>query len=144
MPSLVASSFHVVHRVYGQSTPSFSRNRSIPSGVRRPNSLGATVSTLIGAPFTALANGAKSFYNPTISASPVRPILCSLAIVGGLVLLGASALAAGAGAAEGGAFTATAAADGTRVTVTIRNAPLTDSPVDGGGPSAQSRLDSSG
>src|SRR5260370_8434678 len=123
MPSLVASSFHVVHRVYGQSTPSFSRNRSIPSGVRRPNSLGATVSTLIGAPFTALANRVKSFYNSTISASPVRPILCSLAIVGGLVLLGASALAAGAGAAEGGAFTATAAADGTRMTLTLRNAP---------------------
>jgi hypothetical protein len=60
------------------------------------------------------------------------------------VLLGASALASGAGAAEGGAFTATAAADGTRMTVTIRNAPLTDAPVDGGGPSAQAQLDSSG
>jgi hypothetical protein len=65
-------------------------------------------------------------------------------MVGGLALLGAGTLATGADAAEGGAFTATAAADGTRMIVTIRNAPLTDSPVDGGGPSAQAQLDSSG
>ena len=63
----------------------------------------------------------------------------------GLALLGVVVLAGGARAtAEGGAFTATAAADGTRMTVTIRNAPLTDSPVDGGGPSAQAQLDSTG
>lgn len=63
----------------------------------------------------------------------------------GLALLGVVVLAGGARAtAEGGAFTATAAADGTRMTVTIRNAPLADSPVDGGGPSAQAQLSSSG
>jgi hypothetical protein len=65
-------------------------------------------------------------------------------VVGGLVLLAASVLWTGTGAAEGGAFTATASADGSRMTVTIRNAPLTDAPVDGGGPSAQAQLDSSG
>ena len=63
----------------------------------------------------------------------------------GLALLGVVVLSGGARAtADGGAFTATAAADGTRMTVTIRNAPLTDSPVDGGGPSAQAQLDSTG
>ena len=63
----------------------------------------------------------------------------------GLALLGVVVLSGGARAtAESGAFTATAAADGTRMTVTIRNAPLTDSPVDGGGPSAQAQLDSTG
>ena len=66
------------------------------------------------------------------------------AVVGGLVLLAASVLWTGTGAAEGGAFTATASADAVRSTVTIRNAPLTDSPVDGGGPSAQAQLDSTG
>jgi hypothetical protein len=71
----------------------------------------------------------------------VRP---AFAVVGGLVLLAASVLWTGTGAAEGGAFTATASADGVRTTVTIRNAPLTDSPVDGGGPSAQAQLDSTG
>jgi hypothetical protein len=65
-------------------------------------------------------------------------------VVGGLVLLAASVLWTGTGAAEGGAFTATASADGVRTTVTIRNAPLTDSPVDGGGPSAQAQLGSTG
>jgi len=65
--------------------------------------------------------------------------------VAGLALLGAVVVAGGTPAtAEGGAFTATAAADGTRMTVTIQNAPLTNSPVDGGGPSAQAQLDSSG
>ena len=68
----------------------------------------------------------------------------AFAVVGGLVLLAASVLWTGTGAAEGGSFTATASADGTRMTVTIRNAPLTDSPVDGGGPTAQAQLDSAG
>ena len=56
----------------------------------------------------------------------------AFAVVGGLVLLAASVLWTGTGAAEGGSFTATASADGTRMIVTIRNAPLTDSPVDAG------------
>jgi hypothetical protein len=84
-----------------------------------------------------LARRVKSFYNSTIRAT--------LSFVAGLALLGVVVLAGGARAtAEGGAFTATAAADGTRVTVTIRNAPLADSPVDGGGPSAQAQLTSAG
>ena len=67
------------------------------------------------------------------------------AIVAGLVLLGVVvALEGGAGAADVPTFTATAAADGARMSVVIVDAPLTSAPVDGGGPTAQAQLDSSG
>src|SRR4051794_8519695 len=62
----------------------------------------------------------------------------------GLALLGVGALAGSASAASGPSFTATASADGTRMSVVIPNGPVTDAPVDGGGPTAQAQLDSVG
>jgi hypothetical protein len=47
-------------------------------------------------------------------------------------------------AAASGGFSATAAAAGVRVTITAQNAPVTSTPVDGGGPVAQATLDSLG
>jgi hypothetical protein len=44
----------------------------------------------------------------------------------------------------GGSFSALAAADGVRVTVTVPDSGLTDEVVDGGGPSVQARIDSLG
>ncbi|HEY0397116.1 MAG TPA: hypothetical protein VGF00_01930, partial [Acidimicrobiia bacterium] len=41
-------------------------------------------------------------------------------------------------------FTATASAMGTRIKITIPGGPLTDTPVDAGGPTAQATLDSLG
>jgi hypothetical protein len=58
--------------------------------------------------------------------------------------MGGVVLAGGASAAAGPSFTATAAANGTRTSVVIPNGPVTDSPVDGGGPTAQAQLDSVG
>ena len=73
----------------------------------------------------------------------------------GLVLLVLGAIAAGAGAwswpgrsyADGSApdgYQLMAAADGVRVTWTVPNFAVVDSPIDGGGPTAQARLDSLG
>src|SRR5260370_20074738 len=69
MPSRVASSFHVVRRVYGQSTQVFSRNRAMPSGVSRPKSVPVVVS--VTAMSNLLDSLPESFYDSPIKASVI-------------------------------------------------------------------------
>jgi hypothetical protein len=65
------------------------------------------------------------------------------AVVGGLVVLSAALAHPGPVGAEG-TYEAVAGADGVRVSLRVPDAPVTDVPVDGGGPTALAVLDSSG
>lgn len=86
--------------------------------------------------------------NIAVAERPLRRRLAPLVVATVLSWCAATSLAASgtpsARAADAGIFAAKAAASGVRMTVEVPNAPATDTPVDGGGPTAQAALSSVG
>src|SRR5712692_9172800 len=72
-------------------------------------------------------------------------VMAAVVVVAGMSTIPWSSLG-GAQTASGSvaAFSGSAAAGGVRVTVNVPGAPLTDTPIDGGGPTAQVVVDSIG